>query len=163
MLPTANPTLQPSIQQSTICILTPTQLWNGTAQSAIYDLLRAIDRKQEAILVLLDFSAAFDTNDHVIFLWRLPQRYVIGGTALNWFRSYLQDQWITLNQCPLERQSQVLIIFATESHRDRMLVHLVLLTTLLRSLISSIFMDWTIQSMLTTCRFIFYICQKVHF
>jgi hypothetical protein len=53
------------------------------------DLLRAVDHHQKAILVLLDFSAAFDTIDHQTVLKRILKRYGIDGTALNWFESYL--------------------------------------------------------------------------
>jgi hypothetical protein len=40
-------------------------------------------------LVLLDFSAAFDTVDHDILFRRLNTSYGINGTAIQWFRSYL--------------------------------------------------------------------------
>ena len=53
------------------------------------DLLRAVDRHQEAILVLLDYSAAFDTIDHQTVIRRLRERYGINGTPLRWFKSYL--------------------------------------------------------------------------
>jgi len=56
------------------------------------DLLRAVDRHQEAILVLIDYSAAFDTIDHRIILRRLQNRYGIVGTSLKWFKSYLMGR-----------------------------------------------------------------------
>jgi len=62
------------------------------------DLLNAVDKGHEAVLVLLDYSAAFDTISHDIFLKRLSQRYGISATALNWFKSYLIDrsQFVTI-------------------------------------------------------------------
>lgn len=56
------------------------------------DLLRAVDRHDEAVLILLDFSAAFDTIDHDILLHRLCQRYGITQTALKWFSTYLRGR-----------------------------------------------------------------------
>ena len=47
------------------------------------DLLLAVDQGNEAVLILLDYSAAFDTISHKVFLNRLRQRYGIMGTALN--------------------------------------------------------------------------------
>ncbi len=63
------------------------------------DLLLAIDKGLKVIFVLLDFSSAFDTIDHNNLIKRLRDRYDIGGTALNWFRSYLddRDQRIVIN------------------------------------------------------------------
>ncbi|XP_072041364.1 uncharacterized protein [Amphiura filiformis] len=56
------------------------------------DILQELDSNQEAVLVLLDLSAAFDTIDHEILLQRLEKRYGIGGVALSWFRSYLANR-----------------------------------------------------------------------
>ncbi|XP_072022511.1 uncharacterized protein [Amphiura filiformis] len=56
------------------------------------DLLLAVDAGNEAVLVLLDYSAAFDTIYHSIFFERLQSRYGLEGTVLNWFMSYLQDR-----------------------------------------------------------------------
>jgi len=47
------------------------------------DILRAIDDKNEVLLVLPDLSAAFNTLDHGVLISRLT------GTVLSWFRSYL--------------------------------------------------------------------------
>ena len=56
------------------------------------DLLRAVDDHGEAVLVLLDFSAAFDTMDHQILLKRLSARYRVTGKAHQWFSSYLENR-----------------------------------------------------------------------
>ena len=46
------------------------------------DILRAIDNGGCVILLLLDFSASFDTVDHAILLSRLRDRFGVSGTAL---------------------------------------------------------------------------------
>ena len=61
------------------------------------DLLRAVDQHHEAVLVLLDLSAAFDTIDHGILLQRLTTRYGITSSALAWFTSYLKGRVQTVN------------------------------------------------------------------
>jgi len=69
---------------------------NHSTESALLrvynDLLLAADKGQEAILVLLDYSAAFDTINHEIFFQRLSNKYGISGTALNWFKTYFSDR-----------------------------------------------------------------------
>ena len=56
------------------------------------DILLAVDKGDEAVLLLLDFSAAFDTLDHTVLLQRLAKDYSITGTVLQWIESYLQDR-----------------------------------------------------------------------
>ena len=61
-----------------------------TALLRVYnDLLLAVDVGDGALLVLLDFSAAFDTIDHGILLRRLASRFGIRGNALKWMESYI--------------------------------------------------------------------------
>lgn len=71
-----------------------------TALLRVYnDLLLAVDQGDEAVLILLDYSAAFDTISHDVFLNRLYCRYGVSGTALNWFKSYFfnRSQSIVIN------------------------------------------------------------------
>ncbi|KAF7248501.1 RNA-directed DNA polymerase from mobile element jockey, partial [Varanus komodoensis] len=56
------------------------------------DLCRERDKGSASLLVLLDFSAAFNTINHGILLDRLAGPGV-GGTAWQWFRSYLDGQF----------------------------------------------------------------------
>ena len=58
------------------------------------DLLCAIDKHQEAVLILLDYSAVLDTIDHQILIKRLHD---IVGTALQWFSSYLSGRTQSVN------------------------------------------------------------------
>lgn len=53
------------------------------------DLIRAIDVGREVLLVLLDYSAAFDTVNHSILLHRLKSTYGISGKVITWIQSYL--------------------------------------------------------------------------
>ena len=52
----------------------------------------AMDNKQGTTLVLVDFSAAFDTINHDILIRRLRLRYGFVGKALDWIISYLQER-----------------------------------------------------------------------
>ena len=56
------------------------------------DILLAIDRQEEVVLVLLDFSAAYDTVEHGIMLTRLASRYGFSDSVLKWFSSYLSNR-----------------------------------------------------------------------
>eukprot|EP00057_Strongylocentrotus_purpuratus_P016298 XP_011670772.1 PREDICTED: uncharacterized protein LOC105441399 [Strongylocentrotus purpuratus] len=53
------------------------------------DLLQSLDTGNEAVLLLLDLTSAFDTVDHSILLTRLRDRFGVTGMALHWFASYL--------------------------------------------------------------------------
>jgi len=43
-------------------------------------------------ICLLDLSAAFDTVDHELLIEVLKKRFAIGGVALNWLKSYLNER-----------------------------------------------------------------------
>jgi len=58
----------------------------------VSDLLRAIDVGSVTLLGLLDLSAAFDTVDHDILLRRLDLNFGIGGTALAWVTSFINNR-----------------------------------------------------------------------
>ena len=56
------------------------------------DILLSLDQRQEVVLVLLDFTSAFDTIDHVIMLNRFGKRYGFKDRVIEWLKSYLSDR-----------------------------------------------------------------------
>ena len=56
------------------------------------DLLLAVDKWKEAVLVIHDYSAAFDTINHEVFINRLAERYGITDCALRWFSIHFQNR-----------------------------------------------------------------------
>ena len=54
-------------------------------------LLESLNNRQISVLLLCDFSKAFDMVDHAVLLKKL-YHYGIRGTALNWLTSYLSDR-----------------------------------------------------------------------
>ena len=61
-----------------------------SAEMALFRVhLVALDNHQFVILLVLDLSAAFDTEDHTILLNRLATRFGITGSVLSWFISCL--------------------------------------------------------------------------
>ena len=56
------------------------------------DILMNMKKQHLTLFVLLDFSATFDTVDHVILLNRLNSNFCISGRVLSWFRSYLYNR-----------------------------------------------------------------------
>ena len=56
------------------------------------DLLSIVDSGNNAVLILLDLTAAFDTVDHDVFIARLEHWAGVKGTSLQWFRSYLTNR-----------------------------------------------------------------------
>ena len=64
-----------------------------TAVVKVYnDVVMAADAGRLTILVMLDYSAAFDTVDHEILLDVLRLSLGLGDTALKWIGSYLSDR-----------------------------------------------------------------------
>ena len=66
----------------------------------VHNIHQATDNKCEVVLVLLDFSAAFETIDHIILPERLRYRYGFCEMVLRWIESYPKDrpQCITLDK-----------------------------------------------------------------
>ena len=64
------------------------------------DILLNMNSQRVTLLVLLDFSAAFDLMDNGILLRRLSTRFGIDRRALEWFSSYLlgRGQHILFNR-----------------------------------------------------------------
>ena len=56
------------------------------------DLLIIMDKGHVSLLVLLDLSAPFDTVDHKILLKTLQMKLGVCGSALSWFKSYLEGR-----------------------------------------------------------------------
>ena len=57
-----------------------------------HDIVGAFDRKHAMMFVMLDLSAAFDTINHAHLLKLLQDEYGVRGTALAWFRTYMEDR-----------------------------------------------------------------------
>ena len=57
------------------------------------DILWSFEKQHASTLIVMDLSAAFDTVDHQILLDVLENRFGITGTALSWFRTYLQPRF----------------------------------------------------------------------
>ena len=62
------------------------------------EILDSLNKRQVALLLLIDFSKAFDMVEHNILLDKL-QHYGIRGTVLQWFKSYLSNrtQFVTID------------------------------------------------------------------
>ena len=58
----------------------------------VNDLLIAKDSGFDSVLVLLDFSAAFDCLDHKLLISILQSRVGITGIPLSWLESYLKNR-----------------------------------------------------------------------
>ena len=56
------------------------------------NILLNMNKEHVTILVLLDFSAPFDTIDYSILLKRMSSKFGINDTALDWFQSYLSER-----------------------------------------------------------------------
>ena len=56
------------------------------------DLLRSTDTGNEALLILLDFSAAFDTINHAILFCLLHRRFGLSGTVFDWIASFFHHR-----------------------------------------------------------------------
>ena len=61
-------------------------------------LLESLSKHQVSILLLIDFSKAFDLVEHKILLKKL-EHYGIRGPALKWLESYLSNrkQYVSIN------------------------------------------------------------------
>ena len=57
------------------------------------NLLMNMADSRVSLLLLLDLSAAFDTVDHGSFLQSLQTKLGVCGTALSWFKSFLERRY----------------------------------------------------------------------
>ena len=79
-----------------------------TATLRIYnDLLCITDNGSQAILLLLDLSAAFDTINHSILLKKLKNSYGFKDQVYQWFESYLTGRSfnVVIGNCKSDRSS----------------------------------------------------------
>ena len=60
------------------------------------DILMSLDKGHEVILVLLDYSSAFDTISHDTILQRMSDWFGIQDRVLDWFRTYLTSRTQTV-------------------------------------------------------------------
>ena len=78
------------------------------------DIVTRLDQKKCTLLATLNLSAAFDTVDHSIVMYRLHYEYVIGGVALQWFRLYQ----IEIKLSRYKAENQTFIIYNVGFHKD---------------------------------------------
>ena len=65
----------------------------------VNNFLFELDKQNTAaLLVLLDTSVASNTVDHRILFKRLEHTFGITGESCQWFKSYLSDRSVCLNQ-----------------------------------------------------------------
>ena len=55
------------------------------------DIREGMDRRELAVLTLLDFSKAFDTVDHDLLIQKLKLLY-LSESAITWFGSYIRER-----------------------------------------------------------------------
>ena len=65
----------------------------------VNDLFLSLNKGNISVLALLDFSSAFDTNDHTILVHRLHTDFGFTDTVLQWFSSYLTDRTHYVSLC----------------------------------------------------------------
>ena len=65
----------------------------------VNDLFLSLNKGNISVLALLDFSSAFDTNDHSIPVHRFHTDFGLTDTVHQWFSSYLTDRtnYVTLS------------------------------------------------------------------
>ena len=68
-------------------------------------ILQSLNKKQISVLLLLDYSKAFDVLDHNTLLHKL-EHYGIRGIVKEWFKSYLSDreQFVSINGTTSEKK-----------------------------------------------------------
>ena len=59
------------------------------------EVLEGFDENKRTIIVFLDLSAAFNTIDHEKLLKLLSEEIGISGTALQWFRCFVNWSFST--------------------------------------------------------------------
>ena len=81
---------------------------NHSCEHAILEaqshICKSLNKKEIALLLLIDFSKAFDMVDHGILLNKL-EHYGVRGHLLAWFKSYLSDreQYVYVNGTSSEK------------------------------------------------------------